>query len=87
MTDYRRLLKDTIRGTIWDCDIPCSPASLDAKGKPAATNPEALTVFWALVHEIIAEQGGESRPGVARELARLERLDRGRQAPQRRHAP
>jgi hypothetical protein len=92
--DYRQLLKDTIRGTIWDCDTPCSPASLNAKGKPIATNTKALAVFWTMVHEIIAEQGGETRPSVARELARLERLDRGRQAgtptPQRRrssHAP
>jgi hypothetical protein len=35
-------------------------------------------------YAIIAEQGGESRPLVARELARLERLDRG--TPRRRKA-
>jgi hypothetical protein len=50
--DYRRLLKDTIRGTIWDNDLPASPASLDAQGKPIATHPEALAVFWDLVDRL-----------------------------------
>jgi hypothetical protein len=73
--DYRQLLKDTVRGMIWDNDIPASPASLNTAGEAVATKREALEVFWSMVDEIIIEQGGESRPMVARELARLKRLD------------
>jgi hypothetical protein len=75
--NYRQLLKDTIRGAIWDNDVPASPASLNADGEAITTNREALEVFWGMVDEIITEQGGESRSIVARELVRLKRLDLG----------
>jgi hypothetical protein len=56
--NYRQLLKDVIPGTIWDHDIPASPASLNAAGKPIATKREALREFWSMVDDTITEQGG-----------------------------
>ena len=31
--DLRKLLKDCIRGMIWDLDVPVPPAAIDAAGK------------------------------------------------------
>jgi hypothetical protein len=70
--DYRQLLKASIRGTIYEYDIPASPAFPDT-GDDGAIR-EALQAFWALAREVVAEEG-ETRPSVLRELAKREHED------------
>jgi hypothetical protein len=71
---YRALLKAAIRGTIYEYDIPSPPALIDADGEAIPPDREALEVFWALVREVVAEEG-ETRPSVLRELAEREHED------------
>jgi hypothetical protein len=69
--DYRKLLKDCIRGMIIDCDIPAVPiASWHEDGEDSTR--EELELFFDLVAEVVSEQG-ELRQFVLDDIARLER--------------
>ena len=70
MIDYRKLLKDTIRGMIWEYDVPAVPGSTDGDGE-GDCSPEEYEAFFDLVAEVVGEEG-ESRQIVLREIARLE---------------
>jgi hypothetical protein len=69
--DYRKLLKDTIRGMIWAWDVPAVPGAVDADGEEAESMCQELEAFFDLVAEVVGEEG-ESRSSVLREIARLE---------------
>jgi hypothetical protein len=70
--DYQQLLKAAIRGMIYEYDIPASPAFPDTDDDGAIR--ESLEAFWALVREVVVEEG-ETRPSVLRELAKREHED------------
>jgi hypothetical protein len=70
--DYRKLLKDCIRGQVWSHDIPEPPGAVDANGKQTGSTREELELFFDLVAEVIAEEG-EPRQFVLDEIAGLER--------------
>ena len=68
MIDYKKLLKDTLRGQVWDFDLPVLPATLDTSNETAE-----LTAFFQLLDEVLAELGGETRPILIHELAQMKR--------------
>jgi hypothetical protein len=70
--DYRKLLKDCIRGMVVDWNIPAVPLAIDADGEADSCTQEELELFFDLVAEVVAEQG-EPRQFVLEELAALER--------------
>jgi len=55
MVDQRKLLKDLIRGMLWDRDEIALPGALDAHGKEAPLPPEESGLFCELVAEVLAE--------------------------------
>jgi hypothetical protein len=67
MIDYRKLLKDVIRGAVWDHDLPAAPAALDTSNETAE-----LTAFFQLLDEVLVEQG-ETRAMVFREVEQMKR--------------
>jgi hypothetical protein len=69
--DYRKLLKDTIRGMIWAWDVPAAPGAVDADGEQTESSRAELEVFFDLVAEVVGEQG-EPRPSVLGNIAQLE---------------
>jgi hypothetical protein len=69
--DYRKLLKDCIRGQIWTHDVPVPPGAVDASGEQTESTREELELFFDLLAEVIGEEG-ESRQFIIREIARLE---------------
>jgi hypothetical protein len=66
MIDYRQLLKDCIRGQVWDFDIPALPSADPNRD----VTDEELRVYFAMIDEVLLEQG-ESRPSVFLEVERL----------------
>jgi len=76
--DYRKLLKDTIRGMIWKWDVPAAPGAVDANGEETESSRAELEAFFDLVAEVVSEQG-EPRPDVLRDIARLESEHLGNQ--------
>jgi hypothetical protein len=56
------------RGAVWDCDLPAAPGIID-DGNEAAE----LSAFFQLLDEVLAEQGGETRALVLREVAEMKR--------------
>lgn len=70
--DYRKLLKDCIRGMITDWDIPAVPLAIDSDAEAISSSDEELKLFFDLVAEVTAEQA-ELRQFVLDELAALER--------------
>jgi hypothetical protein len=67
--DYRKLLKDTIRGTICDFDIPAVPIAIDECGEAVGSSREELELFsnsWTVMAEHL-----DSRPSIARQIAKL----------------
>ena len=69
--DYRKLLKDCIRGMIVEWDIPAVPiASRHEDGEDSTR--EELELFFDLVAEVMSEEG-EPRQFVLDDIARLER--------------
>jgi hypothetical protein len=70
--DLRKLLKDTIRGTMWEIDIPCAPGAVDENGDQIESSREELELFFDIVAEVLAEWG-ETRPTVIAEIGALER--------------
>ena len=69
VVDYRKLLKDTIRGTICDFDIPAVPIAIDACGEAAECSREEFELFQ-LVAEVTVELD-EQRPLILREVTKL----------------
>jgi len=63
--DYRNLLKDCIRGQIYDWDVPAFPCPyVDEHEQVAdadATTDEEAELFFALVREVLAEEGQADR--------------------------
>jgi hypothetical protein len=55
--DYRKLLKDTIRGAVWDMDIPPLPGAVDEHGEETGCSPEELQVWLELALEVLHEDG------------------------------
>jgi hypothetical protein len=47
--DYRKLLKDTIRGMIWAWDVPAAPGAVDADGEQTESSRAELEAFFDLV--------------------------------------
>jgi predicted RNase H-like HicB family nuclease len=72
MIDYRKLLKDCIRGMRVDWEVPAVPLSVDARGEAIDSTREELELFFELVLEVVAEEG-ERRPSVLRDIVELER--------------
>lgn len=64
--DYKKLLRDVIRGAVYDYDLPATPAILDDSNET-----EELATFFQLLDEVLAEQGGETRPLVLREVEQM----------------
>jgi hypothetical protein len=77
--DYRKLLKDTIRGMIWAWDVPAVPGAVDADGEEIESSRAELEAFFDLVAEVVGETG-EPRSGVLCDIARLESAYLGRVA-------
>ena len=70
--DHRKLLKDCIRGMVWDLDVPVPPAAIDAAGAADESTAEELELFWQLTSEVLAEYPEpETRPMVLDGLAEL----------------
>ena len=69
--DYRKLLKDTIRGMIWAWDVPATPGAVDADGEETESSRAELEAFFDLVAEVVGETG-ETRASVLHDIARLE---------------
>ena len=69
--NYRKLLKDTIRGMIWKWDVPAAPGAVDANGEETESSRAELEAFFDLVVEVVGEYG-ESRPCVLHDIAQLE---------------
>jgi len=69
--DYRKLLKDCIRGMIVEWDIPAVPIASRHENGESCTREE-LELFFDLVAEVMGEEG-ESRQCVLDDIARLER--------------
>jgi len=69
--DYRKLLRDTIRGMIWAWDVPAAPGAVDADGEETESSRAELEAFFDLVAEVVGETG-ETRPEVLRDIAQLE---------------
>jgi hypothetical protein len=90
--DYRALLKDVIRGMVYEWDIPTPPAPADPD---VGISDEELAAFFALVWEVLSEEHtaadaevltSEERENVrharertTREIKRLEREAFGRE--------
>jgi hypothetical protein len=70
--DYRKLLKDCVRGMIVDWDIPAVPLAIDANGEADNCTDEELELFFELVAEVVAEEP-ENRQIILDDLAALER--------------
>ena len=70
--DYRKLLKDCIRGMFTDWDIPTVPLAIDSDGEAISSTDEELKLFFDLVAEVCAERA-ESRQSVLADHAALER--------------
>jgi hypothetical protein len=76
--DYRKLLKDCIRGMIVEWDIPAVPIASwhedreDPTYEGLKSTHEELVLFFDLVAEVMGEQG-EPRQFVLDNIARLER--------------
>jgi hypothetical protein len=68
--DHRKLLKDCIRGMIWDLDVPVPPAAIDVAGAADGSTAEELELFWQLTSEVLAEYL-ETRPMILSGLAEL----------------
>jgi hypothetical protein len=72
--DFRKLLRDLLRGTLYDFDTVAAPVAIDAQGEAAASPPEELVAFVELLDEVLAVEMAvepETRPSVLRELERL----------------
>ena len=67
MIDYKKLLKDTLRGQVWDFDLPAPPATLYTSNETAE-----LTAFFQLLDEVLVEQG-ETRTLIFREVEHIKR--------------
>jgi hypothetical protein len=76
--DYRKLLKDTIRGMIVEWDIPAVPIASwhedreDPTHEGLKSTHEELELFFDLVAEVMGEEA-EPRQSVLDSIARLER--------------
>ena len=68
--DCRKLLKDVVRGTICDFDIPAAPIALDERGEGIECSREELELFFQLVDELTVELDVR-RPFVLREITKL----------------
>jgi len=56
MLDPRKLLKDVVRGMVYEWDVPAVPAAVDEDGITVESTQEELQLFFALVDEVIAEE-------------------------------
>jgi hypothetical protein len=72
MIDHRKLLKDCIRGTIWEYDVPALPGPVDQDGEPTWSSREELELYFTLVAEVI-EELGETREFVLTDIANRKR--------------
>jgi hypothetical protein len=79
--DLSKFLKDVIRGTIVDFDIPAVPIALDERGEAIECSREELKLFFRLVDEVRAETGPDSRLSIAREIAALRQEHLGANRP------
>ena len=59
--DYRKLLKDTIRGAVWDMDIPPLPGAIDEHGEETGCSPEELQAWLDLALEVLRENEAAAR--------------------------
>jgi hypothetical protein len=55
--NYRKLLKDCIRGMIYEWDVPVVPSAIAEDGVATSCTTEELKLFDDLVAEVLAEEG------------------------------
>jgi len=87
--DYRKLLKDCIRGTIYDLDVPpSSPTPIDKDGEEISPTKKERRAFSEVMDEVLREpdfaelrKRYKQRAGRARKLARIECDERGNLVP------
>ena len=70
MINFRKLLKDTIRGQMLDFDVPALPACAFDDDGEAVNSDEELRLFFELLDELVVESG-MSNPMVLREIEKL----------------
>jgi hypothetical protein len=72
MPDYRTMLKDCLRGQIWDRTIPSLPISRAANGEVLDPGPEYMRAYFELLREVYDEES-EDRAWVLSEAFEHER--------------